>query len=110
MTGSVWAIDRVEKLTDARMNAAAVTAQIKRARCDLNNTSTPLVTAMSRSRTYLRLEIHEHGSGYLLLIAIRNRPNEVENSYFRFPVQVPSPNSPSATVPFMLSLLSIFPV
>jgi len=30
--------------------------------------------------------------------------------YFLLPVQVPSPNSPSTTVPFMLSLLSIFPV
>ena len=110
MTGSVWAIDRVEKLTDARTNATAVTAQIKRARCDLNKTSTPLVTATSRIRTYWRLEIRDHGSGYLLRLAIRNRPTEVENFYFRFPVQVPSPNSPSATVPFILSLLSIFPV
>ena len=30
--------------------------------------------------------------------------------YFRLAVQVPSPNSPSITLPFMLSLLSIVPV
>lgn len=33
-----------------------------------------------------------------------------DNDYFLLPVQVPSPRSPSMTVPFMLSLFSIFPV
>src|SRR5262249_26177632 len=117
VTGSVCAMETVEKLVNAKRKTTSVTAQRARKRCDLNKTSTPLETAPSgrQTRNSLTLDQNTYSNAQFATVLGGCEGHVkwkqcVMRGYLRFAVHVASPISPRTAVPFMLSLDSIFPV